>query len=288
MIALFGLLAVFSALWAATYAFLPPVLRGVRRFAALLARWLRGFARLGPLFGRLDTLRAYFPLALAFAIGAVVIVSTADAFTDLAAALRDHDPAVQRIDEAVHAWAGARRTPGLTAFFVALTTAGGPAAMTGVVAIVSVVLVARRRFRWASYLVITSAGGALLDQLLKLHYLRQRPDMKAAVTGAMGYSFPSGHAMGATIVLGALAYLAARSVRGWGNECAALAGLATLALGIGISRIYLGVHWSSDVGAGFVAGLLWVAATTTGYEVFRQYRLGSAARAARPEVESRS
>ena len=75
-------------------------------------------------------------------------------------------------------------------------------------------LLAGRRFRWAAYLAITAAGGALLNQLLKFHYVRQRPDLKAAVLDAMGYSFPSGHAMSGTIVLGALAYLAARSSRG--------------------------------------------------------------------------
>jgi len=142
------------------------------------------------------------------------------------------------------------------------------------VAAVLAVLIARRRFRWAAYLAITSLGGALLNQSLKFHYLRQRPDLSAAVLDAMGYSFPSGHAMSGTIILGALAYLAARSIQDWRSKSAAFAALATLALAIGTSRLYLGVHWASDVGAGFAAGLLWVTATTTGYELFRQYRLG--------------
>jgi len=173
--------------------------------------------------------------------------------------------------------------------------------MSALVATVLAVLIARRRFRWAAYLGITAVGGALLNQLLKSHFVRQRPDLNVAVLGANGYSFPSGHAMSATIILGALAYLAARSARKWKHKSAALAALATLALAIGTSRLYLGVHWASDVGAGFAAGLLWVTATTTGYELFRQYRIGRAdiaqrratasarAGAARqPDVESRS
>jgi undecaprenyl-diphosphatase len=149
------------------------------------------------------------------------------------------------------------------------------ALVLGVVAI----LVLRRRFRWAAYLAITAAGGVVLNQLLKFHYVRQRPDLKAAVLGAVGYSFPSGHAMSGTIILGALAYLAARSSGPWRAKSAAFAGLLTLALAIGVSRLYLGVHWASDVAAGFAAGALWVAATTTAYEVFRQVRLGQAQRA---------
>lgn len=275
-LACFG--AIFLGLWGAAYACFPPLLTGVRSGAARLARWLRGRARLGPLFGRLETFRSYLPLVLALAAGTLVIVWTAHAFTDLAAALKEHNPAVQRIDAAVYDWCGARRTPFLSALFVSVTRAGGPVGMGALVAIVLGVLLARRRFRWAAYLAITALGGVSLNQLLKFHYVRQRPDLKAAVLGALGYSFPSGHAMNGTIILGALAYLAARSIGTWKRKSAALAALATLALAIGISRIYLGVHWTSDVGGGFVAGLLWVAATTTGYELFRQYRLGRAGR----------
>ena len=274
MIALLCFGAVFLALWGTTHAFFPPLMRSVRSGVGRLARWLRGHSRLGPLFGRLETWRSYLPLVIALAIGTLVIVWTADAFTDIAAALKDRNPTVQRIDAAVHEWFSSRRTPFTSALFVAITTVGGTVGMGALVATVLAVLMARRRFRWAAYLAITSVGGALLNQLLKFHYLRERPDLKVAVLDAMGYSFPSGHAMSGTIILGALAYLAARSIREWKNKSAALAALATLALAIGISRVYLGVHWTSDVGAGFVAGLLWLTATTTGYELFRQYRIG--------------
>jgi undecaprenyl-diphosphatase len=273
--------AVYLALWGTIFASFPPFARRVRSGVGRLARWLRGGPRLGPLFGRLETWRAYLPLVLAFAIGTLLIVWTADAFTDVAAALTEKSPTVLRIDAAVHAWFGSRRTPFASALFVAITTAGGAVGMAALVIAVLGVLIARRRFRWAAYLVVTSLGGALLNQVLKLHYVRPRPDLKLAVLDAAGYSFPSGHAMSATIVLGALAYLAARSTEAWRNKSAALAALATLALAIGISRVYLGVHWASDVGAGFAAGLLWVSATTTGYELFRQYRLGQAEAARR-------
>ena len=62
--------------------------------------------------------------------------------------------------------------------------------------------------------------------------------------------------------------------------------IASARVAIGVSRVYLGVHWTSDVGAGFVAGLLWLTATTTGYELFRQYRLGQADMAQRRAAAS--
>ena len=126
--------------------------------------------------------------------------------------------------------------------------------MGGLVLVVVAALLARRRRRWAAYLALTAVGGVLLNQLLKRHFVRPRPDLASAVLGATGYSFPSGHAMSATIVLGALGYLAARSARSWAVKSAAFSAFATLALAIGVSRLYLGVHWASDVVAGFAAG----------------------------------
>jgi undecaprenyl-diphosphatase len=284
VIALLCFGAVFLVLWMATFTFFPPLMRGVRSGVGRLARWLGAQARLGSLFGGLETWRSYFPLVIALAIGTLLIVWTADAFTDIAAALKEKSPTVQRIDTGVYEWFASRRTPVANAFFTTVTRVGGPVGMGALVVVVIAVLIVRRRFRWAAYLTITSSGGALLNQLLKFHFVRQRPDLKAALLDALGYSFPSGHAMSGTIILGALAYLAARSVREWVIKSAALSGLATLALAIGISRLYLGVHWASDVGAGFAAGLLWVTATTTGYELFRQYRLVQASTARRRAI----
>jgi undecaprenyl-diphosphatase len=285
-LACFG--GLFLALWGVTYALFPPLMLAIRSGVGWLARWLRRRARLGTLLGRLERWRSYLPLLIALAVGTVIIVWAADAFIDIAAALKERNPVVQRIDAAVHRWFGSRRTPFTSAFFATITTVAGPVGMGALVASVLVVLMARRRFRWGAYLALTSAGGALLNQSLKLHFLRPRPDLKEALLDATGYAFPSGHAMSGTIVLGALAYLVSRSRRSWRSTSAALAGLATAALAIGISRLYLGVHWTSDVGAGFAAGLLWVTATTTGYELFRQYRLGQADMAARGEAASRS
>lgn len=265
--------AVFLALWGTTYAVLPPLGRAVRTAVGRVARGLGARERPGAWIGRLETWRAYVPLALALAAGALVILAAAGAFVDIAAALKAGSPAVRRVDAEVQEWFRARRSPPASAMFTFVTTAGGALGMGGLVVAVTAALLARRRFRWAGYLAATSAGGALLNQLLKVHYVRPRPDPTAAVLKAAGYSFPSGHAMSAAIVLGALGYLAARSARSWRAKSAAFSAFATLALAIAVSRLYLGVHWASDVAAGLVAGTLWLAATTTGYELVRQFRL---------------
>jgi undecaprenyl-diphosphatase len=90
---------------------------------------------------------------------------------------------------------------------------------------------------------------------------------------AHGYSFPSGHAMGSTIVFGALSYLAFRSATRWRWKAAWLAFAWTLIAAISFSRVYLGVHWISDVGAGIAAGAMWVGVTTLAYETVRRIRM---------------
>ena len=263
----------FLALWGAAHAFIPWLLRSVRAVAGRLAAWLRGQARFGAAFGRLEAHRSYLPLVLALTIGMVLITVAADAFVDLASALADRDAGVQRIDAAVYDWFRLHRTPFLNALFIGITTGGGPVGMAAIVVVAAAALTARQRFRWAAYLAITATGGALLSELLKVHFTRPRPDLKAAILGAHGYSFPSGHAMGGTFVLCAIGYLAARAMPTWKRKSAVFAALVTLGLAIAVSRLYLGVHWTSDVVAGLAAGLLWVTATTSGYELFRQYHL---------------
>jgi len=78
--------------------------------------------------------------------------------------------------------------------------------------------------------------------------------------------------MGSTIVFGALAYLASRVLTQWRWKSAALALACTFILSVALSRVYLGVHWISDIAAGISAGLLWVVITTVSYEVLRRAR----------------
>ncbi|HEX7670295.1 MAG TPA: hypothetical protein VF395_11955, partial [Polyangiaceae bacterium] len=109
MIALLCFGAVFLVLWMTIFTLFPPLIGGVRSVVGRLARWLRTQARLGTLFGRLETWRSYLPLVIALAIGMLLIVWTADAFTDIAAALKEKSPTVQRIDAGVSEWFGSRR-----------------------------------------------------------------------------------------------------------------------------------------------------------------------------------
>jgi undecaprenyl-diphosphatase len=279
-------LLVFVVLWTAIFRVLPPAWKGVQAGWAALARavlrrerfalWYeRGVARLRPL-------HPYRTLLAILGIGFVVAAVTGIAFLFLAELVQRGSPWLQRVDQTVWRTAREVRTPGATAFFLALTYVGTGVGLAVVVLAVSAVLVARGQARWAGFLAVTATGGGLLNQGLKLVFARARPDMADALWLSRSYSFPSGHAMGSLIVFGALAYLAMRGKASWRIRSAAVALALCFVAAISLSRIYLGVHWLSDIVAGFSAGLVWLATTTSTYEVYRRMRALRAAPAAPP------
>ncbi|HVR41843.1 MAG TPA: phosphatase PAP2 family protein [Thermoanaerobaculia bacterium] len=223
--------------------------------------------------GRSETLRRLGPpLAIAVA-GAALSLAAGDLFLDLAEALRNENAAVERADLAVHRLAAEARGESAAPFFVFFTFLGTPVGLGVLVAGFVVGLLAKGHPRWAAYLVLTTAVGGLINLAMKSHFARERPDLSAALRSASGFSFPSGHAMGATVVFGALSYLAFRALPSWKAKSGALALAVATILAISASRNYLGVHWITDVGAGIAAGTLWVVSITTAYEALR--RLGS-------------
>lgn len=259
--------ATFLALWGMFYALLPLLRYSGRRIAHVTARLAIRYPR----FGRV-TKAAYLPVVLIVLAGGILTMWAGDAFLDVAELVHDSSPLLQSIDFNAHKSAAQFRSPGSTAFFAALSTIGGPAGIGVILTASGILLAIRGRWRWAAYLAVTAIGGGLLDMELKLYFARARPALAEALRQAHGYSFPSGHAMGSTVAFTALSYIAMRALPSTRWKAAALALAATLILFVALSRVYLGVHWVSDVGAGIVAGTLWVTATTVAYETFRRVR----------------
>jgi undecaprenyl-diphosphatase len=258
VIFLSAFVAVFLLLWLLFFAAGP----GIQRVFQRAAHWTAAFRY-----------RDYLPALVIVAAGIAGTAIAGDAFLDIVERLHEDSPRLHAIDTEAHAWARDTRTPGATFFFTSLTLLGSPVGLGIVIAIVITLLVLRGRRRWAAYLAITAGVGGLLNLLLKSFFERARPELADALRGAHGYSFPSGHAMGSTIVFGALGYLAMRILSRWRYRAAALSLACTLALAISLSRVYLGVHWISDIAAGIAAGLIWLVAATVAYETFRRIRL---------------
>jgi len=152
------------------------------------------------------------------------------------------------LDARVNAFVEAHRNAALTTFFSAYTGLGQWHVLTVATAAVLAVLVWRARRREAVFLLIAMTVSPLLNAALKLLFERVRPPAESAVLSVNGYAFPSGHTVSSAAF--ALALTVVAWPTRWRWPAAGLAG--TFALLMGLSRVYLGVHWLTDVLAGWV------------------------------------
>jgi len=165
----------------------------------------------------------------------------------------------QRVDMFVRTSVHQHATPGLTRLMEAFSFLGSVGTITFLCLVILAALLYLRRRRMAALLGITMIGMVVLDEALKLSFHRPRPEAFFGPTPS-SYSFPSGHAFGALCFYGVLAAILAPRVRGRIAKWAIWSAAVLLIAMIGFSRIYLGVHYPSDVVAGYAAGAVWVAA----------------------------
>ena len=183
------------------------------------------------------------------------------------------DDGIAVLDHPVASFVAAHRSGTLTAVMRAASSAGGPVVLVAVALAAGVLLGIIWR-GWGPVLVagVTVAGSVGLTIVLKEVLGRPRPPLTQALAATDGYAFPSAHAATAAAALGVLAYLGAARLRSWAAQVAAWAGAATLTALVGISRVYLGVHWTTDVIGGWTIGVLWLAVVVTGWTVFTRDR----------------
>jgi undecaprenyl-diphosphatase len=150
-------------------------------------------------------------------------------------------------------------TPGLTRLMQVFSFFGSVAAVTAMCLVAVCVSFYFRQARTGALLAITMLGAAALDAALKFAFHRPRPVPFFGSTPS-SYSFPSGHALGSFCFYGILAAILAARVRGRGAKFRIWMAAALLVGMIGFSRIYLGVHYPSDVIAGYCAAAVWLGA----------------------------
>jgi undecaprenyl-diphosphatase len=168
-------------------------------------------------------------------------------------ALRSADPAVP----AGPLW--------LTQAMTDLTAFGGLTGLIFVIAAATGFLLVARRRRTALFVVAATGAGAAAGSLLKLVYDRPRPALVPHLVEVASASFPSGHATDAAIVYLTLGALLARTVAQPALRIYILGAAALLVFLVGVSRVYLGVHWPSDVVAGWTIGAAWALACSLLY-----------------------
>ncbi|WP_225583202.1 phosphatase PAP2 family protein [Pseudoxanthomonas sp. PXM02] len=174
-----------------------------------------------------------------------VFVELADEVHELEVFYFD-DPLLWR----AHAMAG----PALDRFFIFISAIGYQWGVVPVDIALTMGLLIARRWREATFAGVSFAGSALLNMATKQFFQRDRPSLWESIAPEHTFSFPSGHAMGSA-TLAMVVVLLCWHTR-WRWLAVALAG--SFALLVGVSRIYLGVHYPSDILGGFAAGLAWV------------------------------
>jgi membrane-associated phospholipid phosphatase len=165
------------------------------------------------------------------------------------------------------------RTPLLDQIMYVVTFLGNAQTIVVLTALAALVALIAGRPRDAVLLVLAVIAGALFFELVKLLVHRPRPPLEDARIVQGGFSFPSGHSTLSATFYGTVAYLLIRGLaREWQKVLVGVAA-AVLVLAIGVSRIYLGVHYPSDVLAGWAAGALWVVLVILAEQVWAPHQL---------------
>lgn len=162
-----------------------------------------------------------------------------------------------RFDNLVTSLVRGFSSPDVDAFMIKITQIGSASFYGPLTACIIAGLVWRKKISEAITLLLCVTGGALLNEALKQVFERSRPELVHMVE-AGGYSFPSGHAMVSLCCFGMLAFLLTRYLPGWCTRFWIFIITAMFILAVGISRIYLGVHYPTDVLAGFSVGAMWL------------------------------
>lgn len=190
------------------------------------------------------------------ALGFAVIVVSSWIFVELAEGLglqRTMGIADQALTDAIRL--NVPRT--VLQWFAAITRLGDTATLSALCIAVAVALLMARRRRFAFMWVLAVAGNGVLNTVLKQIFARVRPLHEDGLVLASGFSFPSGHSSGAVVAYGMLAWLACKWVaKQW--HLPIVLGATALAYSVGVSRVFLQVHFASDVIAGFASGTAWL------------------------------
>lgn len=208
----------------------------------------------------------------AFLVPAVCLVILAGIALSLADAVREGD-GLADFDQPVLRWMIDHRSPAVTVLAKVVTEVGSTVGMTVIGAVAVVVLWLRDRRGDAGMVAAVGLGAAALVFFSKRIVGRQRPPAEFRLAAEDTLSFPSGHALASTAVLGVVVVLLARgrtpSAR-WRTLLCVLIGLFWLS--IGLSRLYLGVHWATDVLGGWTSGAAWVLVVLTARRLLRSFR----------------
>jgi membrane-associated phospholipid phosphatase len=210
-------------------------------------------------------------LGLHLTIGLLVIIVAGWCFSEIAEDV-SRNAATRLLDERVTSWFHEHATLALTDLMRFMSFFGSVAFLAAASCCVAIILIVRKSWFRLLGLALAAGGGSLLNILLKHLFHRQRPVLENPLLTLSSFGFPSGHTMGSTILYGLLAIFVAQLVQTWRLRALIFCGGALIVALIGLSRIYLGAHYLTDVLGAIAVGLAWLALCWTGVETLRKWR----------------
>jgi membrane-associated phospholipid phosphatase len=201
---------------------------------------------------------------LVLAAGAAAVFVLSGLMAEVTEAVVERDD-LTVVDQPVLAWMAARRSPHLTDAQIGVTNLGSAIALTAML-LAMVGFVALRRRSWRPVVVVLAGAGGiqLLIFAIKLFIGRDRPDRAGRLVDASGFSFPSGHTAGSLVCFGLMAWLVCMVTANRTARATAWVAATLLTVAVGLSRVYLGVHFPSDVIGGWILGGAWLTVVAVG------------------------
>lgn len=217
-------------------------------------------------------------------VGLVLILLAGIVFGEIAEDVVEGDT-ITVIDVQLAHWFRARAAEDFTRAMLFITHWNGIVGTSVMATLLAGWFAWRKAYYWLIVLLATVPGGMLLNVVLKHIFRRQRPSLEDPLLTLSTYSFPSGHTVAATLFYGLLACYLVRRIRGWPRRALVVGAACAMVMLVALSRMYLGVHYLSDVMAATAEGGAWLAVCVTAVSTLHRRRL---ARGKRSWSEARS
>ena len=218
-----------------------------------------------------DRLSPRISLGLHFMVGVAVLVMASWIFGSIAVYATDDGP-LSRMDQRAALWLAAHRVPWLTMIMRAVSHAHDTVVTIALTSAFAVYLAIRGLRYWLLALLVAVPGGMAAVFMQKLAFHRARPSPGEALAVVTTYSFPSGHTAAATLFYGFCAVFLARAAIAWSVKLAIAGATCAIVLFVAFARMYLGVHYLSDVLGAVTAGAAWLAFTFTGIRLLQWWQ----------------
>ena len=206
-------------------------------------------------------------LGLQLALGALLLIAAAWLFGAIAEDVATGDSLTQ-LDIEIALWLHQRATPTVTRWLLVITHLHSTIAISCYAVVIGVLLYAKRHWQQLVTLFACVAGGMVLNVAMKFAFHRARPLFDQPLLTLPTYSFPSGHVAASTVFYGlGVAWVFGRTRKAGWRVLAIVATASAIAL-VAFSRMYLGVHYLSDVAAAFAEGVAWLALCLSAFAAF--------------------